>query len=257
MHRVEDGKSIIASSYRGGEYFTDPRRHSEDSQFKANNFLRLFLQFARQTDLTITSYVDVGCGSGDIVKIVADSLRESGFNLVTVKAYDVSPHVKNISNEGVEYVHGDFCESDEFADLVTLFDVFEHIPDPIGFLRLVSERCGVMGLHIPLDNSLNLAMRNQFRSKLQSPGHLIFMDAVFALNILAMAGFRVVEYKYTFGFRAPSGRRTALQKFTLPVRYLLAQVSPWLVSKTLGGVSLMVLAITPRGIEDAHVSSPV
>lgn len=238
-----------SDEYSSGKYFEDPNRHSKDAKFKADNFLNLFLDIARQHELRVTSYIDVGCGSGHIVRIVADSLKARGFDLTKVKGYDVSPHVKNLSDDEILFVHGDFCESNEFPDLVTLFDVFEHVTDPLRFLRLVSERCKIMGLHIPLDYSFNTAIRNLFNSDLKDPGHLIFMDIVSALNILTLAGLRIIEYRYTFSFLAPSGHSTTLSRIALPFRILAARANPWLLSKTLGGASLMVIAATESGTE--------
>ena len=236
--------------YSKGEYFSDTQRHSHDAAFKANNFLKLFSKFVKQNNIEINSFVDVGCGSGDIIKIIADSLNANNSNLIKFKAYDVSPHIQNIKNEGIEYINGDFCESDEFVDVVTLFDVFEHVPDPIEFIKAVAKRCKIIGFHIPLDNSIMLALRNKFRHKLRTVGHLLFMDTALALNLLALSGLKVVDYEYTFAFLAPSGYSTIFGKLIFPLRYLLAKIIPWLLSKTLGGASLIVLAITKKGLHE-------
>jgi SAM-dependent methyltransferase len=247
------GGSRVASDYSTGSYFADSHRHSEDAEFKSQSFSRLFLPFARRNRVAIRSYIDVGCGSGDVVRMVAGHLRGAGFDVSTVKGYDVSPHVRDLDTDGIQYVHGDFCSSDEFADLVTLFDVIEHVPDPVEFLKLASQRCRIMTLHIPLENSWNNTLRGKLRRKLSDSGHLIFMDSVSALNLLTLAGLRVVNYDYTFAFRAPSGRTSILSKVVFPFRYLLSKLSPHLMSKTLGGASLMVIALTPSGrTEGAH-----
>jgi SAM-dependent methyltransferase len=243
--------SVVDPCYSGGDYFADARRHSADARFKADSFLKLFLRFAKHNSVSIDSFVDVGCGSGDIVKVIAESLKASGFDSVTFKGYDVSPHVLDVRNDGIEYIRGDFCESDEFVDVVTLFDVLEHVPDTIQFIKGVSQRCKIVGLHIPLDYSLNAAMRNLFRSELQDPGHVVFLDVVAALNLLAFSGLRVVDYEYSFGFSAPSGHSTIISKAAFPLRYLLAKISPWLLSRTLGGVSLSVIAVTPHGLRES------
>lgn len=218
--------SVVDPSYSQGNYFADTRRHSEDAKFKADKFLKLFLRFVKYNSLSINSFVDMGCGSGDIVKMIADSLNANGFDSATFKAYDVSPHVLNIRNDGIEYIKGDFCKSNEFVDVVTLFDVFEHVPDTIEFIKSISQRCKNIGFQIPMDDSLNFTMRNLFRSKLQNPGHLVFMNIVSALNLLSFSGLRVVDYEYTFGFFEPSGHSTILSKIVFPFRYLLAKISP-------------------------------
>jgi SAM-dependent methyltransferase len=248
-------KSLIESIYSRGDYFKDSRRHSGDAKFKANNFLRIFSQFTRQNNIVVKSYIDVGCGSGDVVKIIADYLKRKGSCFLKAKGYDISPHVQNIKNEGIEYIWGDFCESDEFVDLVTLFDVFEHIPDPIEFIRLVAQRCRILVLHIPLEYCLNIAMRDKFRSKLRNPGHLIFMDIASALNLLTLAGLRVLDYEYTFGFFAPSGHQTVLSKAAFPFRWLLAKINPWLLSKAIGGASLLVISMTSIGLKEIQLSN--
>lgn len=246
--------SVVVPRYSEGLYFADPGRHSEDAKFKADAFLKVYLRFVKCNNLVINSFVDVGCGSGDIIKLIATSLKLNGYNSITFKAYDVSPHVRDFRNDAVEYINLDFCASDEFVDVVTLFDVIEHVPDTIEFIKSVSRRCKIIGFHVPLDYSLNVAMRDMFRSKMQNPGHLVFMDIVSALNLLALSGLRVVDYEYTFGFQAPCGHSTTLSRIVFPLRCLLARISPWLLSKTIGGASLIVLAITPHGFrEDATV----
>jgi SAM-dependent methyltransferase len=243
-----DGQALDGV-YTRGDYFDNPQRHGEDAEFKASQFLTLLGRTVAASGSRLDSYVDVGCGSGDVVRLVAKGLRDAGFAVRVSTGYDISPHVERlVAQDGLEFVNGDFSEADAFVDLVTLFDVVEHVPDPINFLKRISERCRIIGLHLPLDNSFNAAFRDLFRAKVKNPGHLIFLDVVSALNLLAMAGLRVTDYEYTHAFAAPSGRSSVLARLANPLRALLAKVSPWLLSKTLGGASLMVIAVTPAGL---------
>lgn len=236
----------VEPKYASGAYFRAPLRHAEDAAFKADHLLRLLQRVAAARPLTVRSYADVGCGSGIAAEMIARGLEQAGWNLTTARAYDVSPHVAQLRSDRVEYVHGDFCAEDTEADLVTMFDVFEHVVAPVEFLRAVSMKCRLLGLHIPLDDSLNHALRDKFRALLDEPGHLVYLNAVSALNLLAVSGLRVLDYEYTFAFRAPSGRRTFKAKAVYPVRAVLGALSPWLLSRVLGGASLAVLAATPR-----------
>lgn len=252
MNKKDVGRasSVIGPEYSEGSYFQNRHRHIEDAPFKSQCFIKVFTHLARRLQWQLTSYVDVGCGSGEIVRLVSSSLRKEGFNIGSVKGYDVSPHVCELTGHGVEFVHGDFLQSNDTANLVTLFDVFEHIPDPIRFLAEVSNRADVIALHIPLDDSLTNALRDRYRKLLSHPGHLLFMDVVTALNTVTFAGARVVDYEYTFAFMSPSGHQSLLSRIVLPIRWLFAKVSPWLLSKTLGGVSLLVIAVTKRGLSN-------
>lgn len=247
-HKTERKGSIVDPTYGGGEYFANPQRHVEDAEFKAECFLKLFLPLAQKHGWSVRTYADVGCGSGDVARLVTLGLRKAKFSLDLAKGYDVSPHVTLLQNEHVQYVCDDFSRTDEQVDLVTLFDVFEHVVKPIDFLSDVAKRARLVALHIPLDNSLNNALRDKYRSMLNEPGHLLFMDSVYALNICAHAGLRVIAYEYTFGFRAPSGHRSLLSKIVFPLRVLMSKISPWLLSRTIGGVSLLVVALTPLGL---------
>lgn len=234
--------------YTSGSYFADPTRHADDAAFKATTFVALFRRTIAPALLAAGSYVDIGCGSGDAVSLVAKGLRDAGYAITSVRGYDVSPHVTALAAvPDVEFVHGDFADAAEPADLVTLFDVIEHVPAPAEFLRRVAQRSRIIGLHIPLDDSFNVNFRDLFRRKVKDPGHLTFMDGVSALNLLAGAGLRVLDYEYTMAFDAPSGRTSGRSRAVVPLRRLLARISPWLLSKTLGGASLMVIALTASG----------
>jgi SAM-dependent methyltransferase len=252
---VQEKGLHVAALYSSGEYFKDIHRHTEDAEFKARCFLKLFIDAAKKLRLSPQSYIDVGCGGGEAVLIISRALQQNGFNLNVVRAYDVSPHVQTLRSDSVEYINADFAESQDYADLVTLFDVLEHVVDPLNFLRRIGDRCQLLGLHIPLDHSILNAFRDKFRVLLKDPGHLLFMDTAFALNLLTLAGMKVVAYRYTFGFRAPSGHASLLSKFLFPIRLLLSKLSPWLLSKTVGGASLMVLVATPRGLRSSAPNS--
>ena len=102
----------------------------------------------------------------------------------------------------------------------------------------------------PFYNSKNVAIRDSSLTISHNPKHLIFMDSVFALILLTVSGLRVVDYGYSLSFLAPSGHHTILSKIIFPLRYLLAKIITWVLSKTLCGVSLILLVITPKGLKE-------
>lgn len=236
----------VDPAYSSGDYFIDPRRHSEDAQFKADCFLRAFVPLARRHPLTIRSYADVGCGSGEIVRLVCDGLKQADFAPERVQGYDVSPHVTRLRAAAIQFVHGNFAETGDHVDLVTLFDVVEHVFGAVDFLRAVAARSKVVALHLPLDDSINHALRDKFRTLMRDPGHVLFLDTVSALNLCSLAGLRVLSYQYTPTYRSPSGHRSLPSKLLFPLRALLHHVSPWLLAKSFGGLSLLIIAVTPR-----------
>jgi hypothetical protein len=84
-------------------------------------------------------------------------------------------------------------------------------------------------------------------SLLEDPGHCLFLDTTHAFNLLALSGHRIIVYDYTFSFWATLGHDSIFSKIVYPLRWLISKVSPWLMSKTIGGASLMFVALTPAG----------
>lgn len=238
--------SFVVPTYSKGDYFDTLHAPNQDAPFKAREFLEVFDAAHKRVPLEISSYIDVGCGGGGTAELILQGLKDRAFN-PTVKGYDVSPHVEHLEKPGIKFVHGDFCSSHEACDLVTLFDVFEHVPGPLDFIRDVASRAKYVAFHIPLDDTFVNSFLDRYRTRIEYPGHLIYLNGVSALNLLSVAGLLVLEYKYTMGFRAPSGTESILQKIAYPLREVLSRISPWLLSRTLGGLSLMVIARTRRG----------
>lgn len=191
---------------------------------------------------------DVGCGSGRTTFLLREMCSQNAYGDVYVEGYDVHPEVPNYrSNESIKFVHGDFCALDvPVFDLVVLFDVIEHVPAPVEFLRQVAARARFVALHIPLDDSILSWLRHLPLENLHYPGHLLVMDPPSALNIIAMAGLRTLLFRYSPAFRAPSGSTSWRQKLLYPIRDLFYRINPYLLQKTLGGTSLMVLAASPK-----------
>jgi hypothetical protein len=241
--------SIIVPTYATGEYFATHADPDQDAAFKAQAFLDLFRPLARSKQIKVRSYIDVGCGGGRTAVLIKEGLEKSGHAVDVATGYDVFPGVNQLAHAGIHFVCQDFCQSNDRADLVTLFDVAEHVPDTITFLKNVASRCSLIALHIPLDNSLANALLNRFRRRLSYPKHVLFLDVASALNLTTLAGIMPLDYSFTFGYQAPSGSMSALQKLSYPFRWAISHVSPWLASKTVGGVSLMVIGATPKGLE--------
>jgi SAM-dependent methyltransferase len=240
--------SIIIPNYQSGEYYATHKDPEQDSPFKVDAFLKVWRSLSTERAIRIGSYADVGCGGGGVAKLVGQELKADGQPLTTVAGYDVSPHVLSLKEEGVRFHYGDFCQAETRYDLVTLFDVIEHVPDPVSFLKAVAARCHFVALHIPLDRSWANCFFDRFRKRLAYPGHLVMLDTPMALTLVAMAGVTALDYTYTHGYRAPSGTMSWTQKLAFPVRAAIANFNPWIASRLVGGVSLMVVGATPSGL---------
>lgn len=228
--------------YIEGEYFKDPNRHNEDSSYKVNAIKKVLFNYLKKQNIVVESYADVGCGSGDIVKLLGRDLKNEFDTIKVIKGFDVSPHVEKLNDDLVEFCFEDFTVSSEKFDLVSLNDVFEHIPDPINFLKEVSKRTKHIVFHIPLENCLSVNIRNLQKTKLNNPGHLIFLDFNSAINLLTFSGLSIVDYEYSKkSLDAPSNSKTIMQKIAKPFKKLFITINPYLYSKIFG-ISLIVIA---------------
>lgn len=228
--------------YVEGDYFKDPNRHNEDSNYKVNAIKKILFTFIKENNITINSYADVGCGSGDIVKVLGRDLKKEFETIKVIKGYDVSPHVKDIKDDLVEFCFEDFTVSLETYDLVTLNDVFEHITDPINFLKEVGKRANYVVMHIPLEDCLSVNLRNLQKTKIKNPGHLIFLNINSAINLITFSGLSVVGYEYSKkSLDAPSNNKSITQKISKPFKNFFLNINPYLYSKIFG-ISLVVIA---------------
>ena len=169
--------------YLEGVYFKDNNRHSEDAKYKVEAIKKMLFKFLIKNNINLNSYADVGCGSGEIIKLLGKDLKLNFKSLKILKGFDISPHVDKLKDEFVEFSFTDFTKTNEKFDLVTLNDVFEHVPNPGLFLADVGKRAKYIVMHIPLEDCFSVNYRNLQKRKIVSPGHLIFLNinSLFAL----------------------------------------------------------------------------
>jgi SAM-dependent methyltransferase len=228
--------------YSEGIYFQDANRHSEDAKYKVESIKKVLFKYLKDNNIQLSSYADVGCGSGEIIKLLGKELKLNFESLQILKGFDVSPHVEKLNDEFVKFSFQDFTKVEENFDLVTLNDVFEHVPNPISFLTEVGKRAKYVVMHIPLEDCLSVNIRNLQKRKIKNPGHLIFLNINSAFNLITYSGLKIVDYEYSIdSINAPSNTATITQKITYPFKYVLLKINPYLFSKFFG-ISLIVIA---------------
>jgi SAM-dependent methyltransferase len=243
-------QSIVDPSYLKGDFFK--LSHGDvDACYKVQQLRKLLQSNERNVKLRSGRIVDIGCGSGKTTYLLHTMLTELWGIPIKIDGYDIHPYVSQIAEEeNAHFFFKDFCSvpHKDMYDLAVLFDVIEHIPDPISFLREVGKSSRILALHIPLDDSLLSWLRSLQRSKLSTPGHLVTLDVPSAINLLTFSGLRILDFAYSPVFMAPSGRETLSQRLINPIREISYRISPYLTQKFLAGVSLTVLAWTPYGL---------
>ena len=227
--------------YQDGTYEKNNETwHIEDSPWKASQIETLI----KRNQLSFNSVVEVGCGAGGILYELSKKFPQVNF-----EGFDISQQASQlwykIPEAKINFVMDDFLLTHKQYDLLLLIDVFEHIPDYLGFLHSLSRRAKYFIFNIPLDmHIIGIMLDHQIYAR-KKYGHLHYFSKATALKTLEESGYIVVDNFLSPGFAgAPpeSSRKTIKQKIIYPLRKVLFHISPELNAKLLGGVSLMVLA---------------
>lgn len=227
--------------YENGSYLANHENwHIEDSPWKAAQIAKII----QLNQISFASAVEVGCGAGGIIYELSKKFADVSF-----AGFEISPQAAQFwaqhQRDNVKIELKDFLTTSDSYDLLLLIDVFEHVPDYMGFLKSLSSRSKYFIFNIPLDMYLvGLILDNQVSAR-SKYGHLHYFSKATALSVLADTGYKIVDHFYAPGFSGvppESGRKTWQQKLLYPCRKLMYSISPSLSTKLLGGASLMVLA---------------
>ncbi len=230
--------------YTSGAYLESTRTwHVEDSTWKANQISRLLAK----NDVHPKLVAEIGCGGGAILSELsqkpqfADSVRFIG--------YDISPQAIALAKSRTSARLTFFCEDmflaapSEAPDVLLVIDVFEHVPDYMGFVSKCQQLAEIKVYHIPLDIHVSSVLRNSHDRIRREIGHIHSFTASSAIATLKDTGHEILDQCYTNGtfglfWKHPSAKMAIAN---VP-RWLLSQFSIPFTARLLGGYSLLVLA---------------
>jgi len=159
-------------------------RRATEREIEANWAWGLFLN---EVALYGGTLLDVGCGQGDFLY----AARRHGFD---VQGVDFQPELARIGRElyGLAISCRDIREElaeGRMYDVVTAFEVLEHVEEPVGFLRTL----GRVGRHVVVSvPSAERRPRLYARGFDDPPHHLTLWTRTSLLLALAQAGLRPV-----------------------------------------------------------------
>lgn len=229
----------ITSRYNNGDYLAKNEDwHAADSQWKANQVDRII----KRNGILSSSICEIGCGAGEILKQL--SLKTS-YEKVEFYGYEISDDAFALCStretDRLHYFKKNLLQLEEKYDVVLCIDVFEHVEDYMGFLKLLKSKGEYKVFHIPLDLSVVSLLRGKLLQLRDLVGHLHYFTPDTAIATLSDCGYEIIDAMYTPGF-ADKPSKTLKSKLTKALRSVLYKISPKLVSTWFGGVSLMVIA---------------
>jgi SAM-dependent methyltransferase len=229
--------------YESGTYLdTNPDWHDEDGQWKAEQVFKML----ERHDLNLSNIADVGCGTGRVLSTLSQLLNLD----VRCMGFDIAEPAINIAkrheSSSLTFTTADFLrENSKVFDLVLLMDVFEHVPDYIGFLEKLRKHGHNFIFHIPLDmNVLHVLLDHQTKSRAQA-GHIHYFSKSSALLTLEAAGYELTDWFFTPVYKTAKAKRSILKRLIELPRSAGLALSPEFSVRLLGGCSVMVLA-TPK-----------
>lgn len=219
-----------------GKYFEhNPTWHVEFSPWKAENIFR----FIQQKQLTPKTIVDVGCGAGELLRLLQTKMDPA----CRFWGYDVAPPAiemaKQRENDRLRFELSDFPAIEtQKMDLLLALEVVDHVEDYRGFLRAVRNRAEWKLFSFSLDISVQSTLRKgALLSRRELHSHLHHFNKETALAVLRETGYEVVDHIYP-----PTFAYSTLAKAALPIRKLFFALNQDFTARMFGGYSLLVLA---------------
>lgn len=164
--------------------------------------------------------LDVGCGAGDFMGIA----RQLGYDVEGIDISEASAEI--CRSKGLEARSGNFLTErfDGEFDLITMWDVVEHLRDPGAFFSraasLLSKR-GYVFAKIPGFGDLSVSVSNRWpRSAgalLGAPSHVQYFDRESLATLMARLGFEA-EWFDGGSMRSPAAGGSLKRRLSLGVR---------------------------------------
>lgn len=223
--------------YADGRYLAaHPQWHAERSPWKAAHVVRGL----SAAEVSPTSICDIGCGTARALAHVVRTMPGIG----TAVGFEPSPDAP-LHPDAVGVVDRrqiDAVTSTDHFDVALMLDVFEHVPDHLGFLVACRPLADTFVFHIPLEISAFTVLTGKLGNSRASLGHLHTFTRRTALDTLRDCGYTPVHDHFTkAGWDGPGKKPWTLVNVA---RRATHAVSPALAERLVGGLSLLVVART-------------
>lgn len=160
------------------------------------------------------SWLDIGCGHGELLATVNEMYQGS----VAIRGTEPNVHKqKAAQGRGLNVSYFDIFTHEEKYDIISLLNVYSHLPDPGVFIARCKEMLTPGGeLIIQTGDSAHFAPEDHYRP-LFLPDHLSFASEQIVRDILTRNGFEVIVLNhYPVVFPHPASFVKELLKIVWP-----------------------------------------
>lgn len=135
------------------------------------------------------TWLDIGCGQGEFLMALE---RFSDGKVVTK---GIEPNIykrKSAQKKGLDVIYSDIAECQETYDVISLLNVYSHLPNPPEFINTCSRLLNQGGeMLIQTGDVAHLLPEEMYRPMLL-PDHLSFTSQEILSNILKKCGFDII-----------------------------------------------------------------
>ena len=202
----ENEKQHINSVYNNDEYYEkivreiDGQYEYRKKQFGNDRYNYIIVRLG--LDPSKIKVLDVGCGAGYFLSVLKD-------NTVCYKGIEVTSHlVKYCQDRGLNVDSNKLSkEPDEGYDVITMYDVLEHLSDPVSLLNTIREKLKAGGYCIaftPNIQSVGYELMEAKQNTLLPFEHLCFFnkksldylsrEVKLALTLVETFGLDIMDY---------------------------------------------------------------
>lgn len=232
--------------YRDGTYLENVGDwHAGDAPWKSQQVAALLVR----NDVAPTSVHDVGCGAGEVLALLQPRLGADADLLGMDIAADAIAIADGKSNDRLHFERGDYLAAEvPRPDVLLLLDVFEHVPDYLGFLADLRDRSELFVFHIPLDLcAWGVTFRSRWMLHMRETyGHLHYFSYETALATLEDAGYTILDECFTDDYDADPAmvpeRGAWRQRVYYELRRGLHRFRPRLAAAVFPHFNVLVLA---------------
>lgn len=145
--------------------------------------------------------LDIGCATGNFMRAMKSS---PGWELFGV---EINKHAAEIARQefSLNVIHGELEQANfpqDYFDVITLWDVLEHLPDPqstLSEIYRVLKKDGALILRIPNGNSWDARLFGRYWFGLDAPRHYYIFNQKTITKLLDLSGFQVKKVVCNIG----------------------------------------------------------
>ncbi|WP_457651789.1 class I SAM-dependent methyltransferase [Rhodocaloribacter sp.] len=152
-------------------------------------------------------WLDVGTGFGELLAAVEDLVHPAS----SVEGLEPClPKVEVARRRGLRVTPRQLSEIDETYDVISLINVFSHLPDPIAFLGKLVQHLEPGGEIVLVTGNGADVTRDNYPDALCLPDHLVFAGERHIQGLFSRLGFEMVQvHKYRHFLMDPFPLRAA------------------------------------------------